>query len=207
MARENLVGQRFDRLTVMSFEGANKSRQSMWRCACDCGKESISVGVHLKNGRIKSCGCLQKERTSQAHTKHGQYQNRLYKIWTGMRQRCMNVNSEFYGRYGGRGIKICEEWGSPTIFMSWAITHGYNKGLTIDRVDNDGDYSPENCRWATRKEQANNTRQNIKHDGLSVAEWCKRLGLHRRTAYSRLKLGWSIEKALFTPARKYINAD
>lgn len=133
--------------------------------------------------------------------KHGQTKTRLYQIWRKMRYRCNNPRNVCYPNYGARGIKVCEEWDSSFIaFQNWALNHGYQESLSIDRIDNDGDYSPENCRWCTMEQQANNRRNNliIKYDGQTktVAEWSKLIHIPRHRLYKRLENGWPIEDAL-----------
>lgn len=139
---------------------------------------------------------------------HGGKGTRIYRIWMKMRRRCSDPSEDNYLRYGGRGITVCDEWrDSFAAFRDWAIANGYADDLTIDRIDNDGNYEPSNCRWATRKTQQNNTRRNhyITANGLTltVAEWSERTGIKYDTLQTRLKKGWNPEKAVSTPARRY----
>jgi len=153
--RLELVGQKFGRLRVLKFSYVNKGRQSCWLCKCDCGNEKVIIGSRLKGRRVISCGCYMRETTGRLNYKHGDSSTRLYNIWRGMRNRC---NNEGYKNYGGRGIKVCEEWKEYILFRDWALENGYQDRLSIDRLDNDGNYEPGNCRWADRKTQNGNQR-------------------------------------------------
>lgn len=171
--KKNLIGNRYGRMVVV-LEAGRKHGRVVWECKCDCGNIVLKVGGDLESGRSKSCGCIRAERNN--HYIHGDSHTRLHHIWTLMLDRCGNSNNPNYHHYGGRGIEVCEEWRSYLPFKEWALSHGYQDGLTIDRINNDGNYCPDNCRWATMKEQANNTRHNQRVlqytlDGDFVAEY------------------------------------
>lgn len=186
-----LEGKHFGRLLVVKQAGHASDGSSVWLCRCDCGNESLVKGYKLKNGVTKSCGCLRRDLRRQALTTHGQARTRLYKIWLGMKQRCADPNSANYHYYGGRGVGICSEWlNSFKTFQTWAAETGYQKNLTLDREDVNGDYTPGNCRWATVKEQANNKRNNrlVTYNGetKTVSQWADVSGLRHTTICARL---------------------
>lgn len=197
-----IVGKRFGLLTVIERTNKKGGNAFLLKCKCDCGNETFVQRGHLTSGTTKSCGCLQ----GYNFKTHGDTGTRLHNIWRGFLSRCSNPNVKCYERYGGRGITVCDEWKGEhgfEHFKKWAITNGYRDDLTIDRKNVNGNYCPENCKWSTIKEQNNNKRKNIKlkYNGKeqTIAQWAEELGVSYSMLYSRIKKGWSVEKALITP--------
>lgn len=202
----DLTGQRFGRWTVLRYSG-KKSKNHYWKCKCDCGTEKEVRGSSLTSGGTLSCGCLISEFNRRTKTTHGGKNTRLYRIWGGMKNRCGNEREEAYKDYGGRGIKVCEEWERDfSNFYKWAMENGYSKELTIDRIDVNGNYCPENCRWVNMKIQCNNRRNNhrVTYKGRTqtIAEWENELGFKKDILSTRLSNGWSVEKAIETPYKQ-----
>lgn len=207
MRFQDLTGKRFGKLTVVERACPEKKDKVYWVCRCDCGNYSIATSGNLKSGNTTGCGCLQIEARRKANTTHGQTETRLYKAWESMRQRCNNPKKDHYKDYGGRGISVCEEWDrSFSSFCDWAMSHGYGENLTLDRIDADGNYCPENCRWATVKEQQNNRRNNhlltYKNETHSMMEWSEILGVDYCALKRKIRKGVSTEEAFESLKRK-----
>lgn len=162
----DLTGRQFGHLTVLRRAEdkirANGKKKTVWLCRCDCGKEKNILGENLRKGSAKSCGCHRGEALIAYSTKHGKRYERVYGIFCEMKKRCYNNHCANYKNYGGRGIKICDEWLNDfNSFYDWSMSHGYSDKLTIDRIDNDGNYEPSNCQWITKSE--NSTKRNIEY--------------------------------------------
>lgn len=204
---KNLIGQRFGRLLVLSLDESSRWRNIKWLCLCDCGNHPIIARSGLTTGKTKSCGCFQRERARDCNIKHGCAPKgnamREYKIWIKMKERCLNPKSAFYFRYGGRGITVCQRWlhSFPAFLSDMGICP---KGLTLNRVNNDGNYDPGNCNWATRTEQNNNTCRNrmLTWNGKtqSLAMWARETGQSQDCLWFRImRRKWDLEKALTLP--------
>jgi len=205
---DNIIGKRFTRLLVVA-EVPKTGHERRFLCKCDCGKESFVAMSKLKTGKTKSCGCFKRD----VATKHGhtwtngeRNETQVYKAWHGMKQRCYNANHPNYHCYGGRGIIVCERWLESFEFFLEDMGNAPS-GTSIDRIDNSGNYEPGNCRWATRKEQAENTRRNVLMAYLGrtqlLSQWAHELGIKQNTIVYRLRRGWSHEKALSEPVGEW----
>lgn len=208
----DLTGRRFGRLYVVEFLGLRKrpdGRNYAWfRCICDCGKECEKKGTILTGGKVNSCGCLRREISRNKANHHGYSHTKLYQVWVSMRKRCNNPTDPAYHNYGGRGIGYATEWDDYITFHKWAYEKGYqeNVGLTLERIDVNKGYTPDNCCWADRKRQSNNKRNNLCFtiDGVThtLAEWCEIYNVPYARVDARINsLGWSFEDALFKPPK------
>ena len=209
----DLTGNRYGKLVVLRRVNTGKPR-AWWECQCDCGKTSIVPSDSLQSGNTASCGCLF---ANSRPINHGDARRkdraRLYRTWSGMIQRCDNKKDKAYPNYGGRGIKVCDEWKDYVNFKEWAIPHGYSEELYIDRIDNDKGYCPENCRWVTRKQQQNNLRCNIRYrfpDGTikTLSEVSEMLGMGKERTQRRLaKLCDGVDKESELPHLWHVAAN
>lgn len=203
---KDLTGIKFGKLTVIKFEGREK-RFLMWLCKCDCGNEKIIRGTSLtcvKNPTL-SCGC---NHIGRGNIIHSSSKTRLYNIWRNMKTRCYDTKATFYKRYGKRGITICDEWKENfKTFKKWSLENGYSDNLEIDRIDNNGNYEPSNCKWATRKEQNNNKSNNhfveINGETKTLKQWCEYKKIPYVTVTTRIHRGMDDKKAILTPVRRY----
>lgn len=195
--RKDLTGKTYGRLTVLEA-GKRKNRRQYWLCQCECGNNKEIRSDQLTGGITRSCGCLKKEQEDKnlvtRHYKHKLSKTRLYKTYYGMKERCYNPNHDSYQRYGGRGIKICDEWlNDVEKFLEWGLNNGYDDNLFIDRIDNDGNYKPSNCRWVDEYEQSNNRSSSIytkvDNEFLTIAEIARKYGFEYETIRARYHKG------------------
>lgn len=195
---KDLTGQKFGMLTaikrVEDKVSSTGKHYVMWLCKCDCGNDKVVARSALTKGETRSCGCIKGEN-------HGMSNSKIYDVWIDMKKRCYDPQRDDYKNYGGRGVEICNEWkNSFTTFYNWALTSGYDDALTIERIDVNGNYEPSNCTWATRKEQANNKRNNhfLTFDGKTqtVAQWSNELGINENTIFNRINRGLTDEEVL-----------
>lgn len=198
--RKDLTGERFGRLTVLGYSHYAHN-ENHWKCKCDCGGVCVHRTYYLFHSSTPSCGCYKREKVAGNNFKHGGYKTRLFRIWKNMHQRCSNKGVQYYKHYGGRGIKVCPEWTTDfNTFRDWALTHGYNDTLTIDRINVDADYCPENCRWITHREQCRNRRNKLfvsyKGENVRLIDLCEKFGITYHSAWQKLKKGVSVEQII-----------
>jgi hypothetical protein len=199
-------GDRFGDLIVGRETVREGSRLRYWLCRCVCGRQKAIKGTNLTSGMTKSCGCGIGKATKRVHTRHGSYKTKEYQIWATMKDRCFNSNNKKFHLYGGRGITVCDRWRHS--FENFIADMGVRPTSrhSIDRIDGNGNYEPTNCRWATYKEQGNNTRANhllsFRSLTLTVTQWAEHLNVNKKTLDFRLRSGWSVEKVLSEPVRK-----
>ena len=207
MKAKDLRGSVFGRWTVIE-KAESRKRMAVWKCRCECGTEKEVYQKHLLSGASTSCGCIRNEQASKrmkesnpAEIKHNMHHTRLYGKWRNMKHRCHNPNDRNYRYYGGKGIKVCDEWQEFIPFMEWALKNGYNEGLSIDRIDFDGNYEPKNCRWLTIQKQQYNKSNNhlLTYEGKTqtLTEWAKERGIKQTTLDARINRShWDIGRAL-----------
>lgn len=211
---KDLTGKQVGRLTVLG-RGEDKTTKSgkriiQWACQCTCGNVTLVTTGHLHGGHTQSCGCLKVEagkKTGEANFTHGQVDSRLHHIWMCMKSRCNYSKNKRFQHYGERGVKVCDAWSEKfENFRDWALSNGYRDDLTLDRIDVNGNYCPENCRWADIYTQANNKRNNrrISSGGEThtVAEWSRLTGISSGTIFARLRKGWTDYEAVNTPVMR-----
>lgn len=205
MKAKDLSGMKFGRLTALLYDGKKTaSGKRKWLCRCACG-ELLYVTVG-DLGKTKSCGCL-KIANNKSRSKHSMKKARIYNEWCGMKARCNNPKATHYKYYGGRGIKVCREWENDFLsFYKWATENGYSDTLTLDRIDTNKDYGPQNCRWVSMKTQNRNKRSNhyLSFNGKTqiISDWANELGISYKALSARLKRGWNVEEILTTPKLK-----
>lgn len=203
----DLTGQHFGYWKVIERFECTEGKRTKWVCECKCGTRKVVDSVTLRNGTSKSCGCMRTEILLKRVQTHGKRKTRLYRIWARMIQRTTNRNQADYDYYGGRGIAVCKEWREDfATFEKWAKENGYAENLTIERKDNNMGYQPDNCRWATRKEQNRNTRRThyLTYNGQTkpLTDWAEEMSIPRHVLDARInRLGWSVEKALTTKVK------
>ena len=209
----DMVGKHYGRLTVIKEVGRRRGA-ALFLCHCECGSNKEITGGDLRTGRVNSCGCLKKELVTESNTTHGLRKHRLYSIHAGMLTRCYNNKTPQYNYYGKKGIKVCDQWKNKQSgfinFYNWSIENGYKDRLTIDRINVNGNYEPNNCRWVDEKVQANNKTDNhfITMNGIkkTLSEWCEELNIKPSTVHCRIRRGWSDEQALTKEInKKFIN--
>lgn len=208
--RLDLVGQTFGLLTVQSFAYySREKKKAYWNCICKCGKQTVVSTLCLRHGDTKSCGCygdLVRKKFGGHHITHSYSHHPICNTYYNMKGRCCNKNDDAYKNYGGRGIKVCDEWlNNSSAFVEWSLSNGWKEGLTLDRIDVNGNYEPNNCRWITRKEQMNNKRNSrfISYNGTSktISQWAELFGIKYHVLIDRINKGWSVEEALTTPVK------
>lgn len=210
---KDITGQTFNRLTAIEFVEC-KNGYACWKFQCSCGNQKILPGYSVRNGSVKSCGCLAKERARETGLARLNFKGErdengtplLYKQYYTIKARCNNPKYKQYKDYGARGIKMCEEWENDfNVFYDWAMSHGYAENLTLDRIDNNKGYSPDNCRWADRRTQQNNMRNNVYLDWdgkhLTIAQWSRETGMKMSLIRNRYYRGWAAEKIFTTPVK------
>lgn len=209
----DITGQRYGRLVPLYRVENDKYGRSAWMCQCDCGTRKVISANDMRSGKSRSCGCLERENRlsikNRSKRTHQMHNTRIYHIWQGAKNRVFNKRDEHWPDYGGRGITMCKEWASSfECFRDWAFANGYSDDLTIDRIDVNGDYCPDNCRWATKADQQRNKRNNryYTYNGKTqlIPAWAKEFGVTDSTIRSRIRRGISPEKVFFELSKQVI---
>jgi len=200
-------GEIYGQLLVVRFSHL-KGKAPVYECLCDCGNTCNKRIWEMRNGKVSSCGCAKRKLKTHGQTR-GEY-SRIYRIWRGMKSRCYNENNKNYFRYGGRGVIVFDSWvNNYSEFQRWSLENGYKDNLTIDRVDNNGNYEPSNCRWTTMVVQARNRRNSMvviyNGESVNLMEISEKVGIRVSVIRSRLNYEWSIEKSIETPLRRIHN--
>lgn len=198
MDYSEFIGSSFNRLTIINVISGNKVT-----ALCSCGNTKVLNVCHIRTGRVKSCGCLQRDNLSKRLTTHNLSNHPLYTVWINMKSRCYKENNDRYKRYGGRGITVCDSWFDFHNFYSWAIANGWELGLTIERKELNNNYTPDNCTWIKKEVQQKNTSRSrlITFDNrtMTITDWAQTLGIKTQTLFARINnYGWSIEKSFTT---------
>ena len=196
----DLTGKEFGSLTVIRIAVDEPGKKKKWLCRCSCGNECVVSASNLVSGHSKQCPQCGYKAMAKKVTSHGMTGTKLYGVWNTMKNRCSNPSVKSYRDYGGRGIKVCDEWLNADTFFKWAKATGYKDGMEIDRIDNNGDYTPKNCRWVTRTENANNKSINkvIEHEGMTktLADWARYYGVNYKNLSRLLIRGYTMDEAI-----------
>lgn len=196
----DLTGERYGKLEVLRLEVDEPGKKKKWLCKCDCGAEVIVSASNLRNAHTRSCTQCGYKSMKEKNKKHGASKELVYGVWQAMRSRCERENVKSYLDYGARGITVCEEWHDPSKFIAWAMENGYEPGMEIDRIDTNKNYCPENCRWVSRLENANNKRNNkiIEYNGerKTLAEWARHFDVKYKNLSRNINKGYSLEEAV-----------
>lgn len=205
MKPDNLIGNKYGMLTVIEKGESTKRGKLTWKCRCDCGnikKKSVN-GYDLKSGKVKSCGCYYSISNARRNVTHGDTSSRLYRIWQGVKARCYRKSTKEYAYYGGKGINVCKDWLEYLKFKEWAYNNGYSDKLTLDRIDNNKGYFPDNCRWVSYTIQArnrsNNRVVNVNQEEHTLSEWSEISGINAATIAWRLDHGWNEDELFMKP--------
>lgn len=200
------AGQRFGRLTLVEKAQERRYNETWWVCRCDCGQAITARQLFLKRGNTRSCGCIRKEQCRERTQTHGMTNTPEYHVWCGMKKRCNDPKDSHYHRYGGRGIRVCERWARSFEHFIADMGRRPTWRHSLDRIDGDGDYAPENCRWATPKQQGSRTSrvQHLTVDGVTrnLSEWAEQVGGTRTIIRKRLARGWSLKRAVSEPVHR-----